>query len=50
MLVSLVWDMEDKYGASKGPCGFLGVVGTTELDDFIREFDTLCDMQQLWNP
>jgi hypothetical protein len=42
--------MEDMYGASKGPHRFLRAVGITELDDFIWEFDTLCDMQQLWNP
>jgi hypothetical protein len=41
--------MEDMYGASKGPHRFLGVVDTIKLNDFIREFDTWSDMQQLWN-
>jgi len=35
VLVALVWDMEDMYGASKRPNQFLGVVGTIKLDDFI---------------
>jgi hypothetical protein len=42
--------MEDMYGASKGPHLFSRAVDTIKLNDFIREFDTLCDMQQLWNP
>jgi hypothetical protein len=37
--------MEDMNGASKGPCQFLGVVGTIELDEFIQKFDTWCDMK-----
>jgi hypothetical protein len=45
-----VWDMEDMYGASKGPRRFSKVVNTIKMDDFIREFNTWCDMQQLWNP
>jgi len=49
MLVPFVWDMEDMYGASKGPHQFLGVIDTIELDDFISEFNTLCDMEQLQN-
>ncbi len=28
----------------------MGASGTIELDDFIKEFDTWCDMQQLQNP
>ncbi len=48
--ISFMWDIEDMYDASKGLCQFSGVIGTTKLDDFIRDFDTLCDMQQLWNP
>jgi hypothetical protein len=31
----LLWDMEDMCGTSKGPCQYLGVVNTIELDDFI---------------
>jgi hypothetical protein len=44
LFVPLVWDMEDMYGTSKMPCQFLGVVGAIELDDFIWEFNTWCDM------
>jgi hypothetical protein len=44
MLVPFVWDMEDLYGTSKGPCRFLGAVNNIELDDFIQEFNTWCDM------
>lgn len=47
---SLLWDMEDIYGTSQGPYQYLKVVGTIELDDFIQDFDTTWDMQQLWNP
>jgi hypothetical protein len=35
VLVPFVWDMEDMYGASKGPHQFLGAVDIIELDDFI---------------
>ncbi|OAE28330.1 hypothetical protein AXG93_2490s1200 [Marchantia polymorpha subsp. ruderalis] len=38
------------YGAAKGPRRYSGAVGTIELDDFIQEFDTWCDMQFLRNP
>jgi hypothetical protein len=41
--------MEDMYGASKGPYQFSRAIGTIKLDDFIRKFDTWCDMQQLQN-
>jgi hypothetical protein len=40
----LLWDMEEMYGATKGPCQYLGAVGTIELHDFIQEFDNWCDM------
>jgi hypothetical protein len=43
--VPFVWDMEDMYGASKRPHQFLGAIDTIELDDFIQEFNTWCDMQ-----
>jgi hypothetical protein len=46
----LLWDMEDMYGTTKRPCRYLGVVGTIELNDFIHEFDSWCDMQQMRNP
>ncbi len=33
----------------KGPQRYLGAVGTIELEDFIQEFDSWCDMQMLRN-
>ncbi|BBN14385.1 hypothetical protein Mp_6g11220 [Marchantia polymorpha subsp. ruderalis] len=42
--------MDGMYGAMKGPRRYSGAVGTIELDDFIQEFDTWCDMQFLHNP
>ncbi|BBN19983.1 hypothetical protein Mp_8g15430 [Marchantia polymorpha subsp. ruderalis] len=42
--------MDGMYGASKGPRRYSGAVGTIELDDFIQEFDTWCDMQFMRNP
>jgi hypothetical protein len=45
----LPWDMDEMYGATKGPRRFSGAMGTIELDDFIQEFDTWCDMQMLRN-
>jgi len=41
----LLRNMEDIYGTFKGPCQYLGMISTIELDDFIWEFDTWCDMQ-----
>jgi hypothetical protein len=35
VFASLLWDMEDMYGTSKGPRRYLKAVGTIELDDFI---------------
>jgi hypothetical protein len=40
----LLWDMEEMYGATKGPRQYSKAVGTIELDDFIQEFDSWCDM------
>ena len=37
------------YGVTKGPRRYSGAVGTIDLDDFIQEFDTWCDMQSLRN-
>ena len=45
----LIWDMDGMYGAMKGPRRYSGAVGTIELEDFIQEFDTWCDMQMLRN-
>jgi hypothetical protein len=42
--------MEKMYRTTKGPCQYLGAVGTIELDDFIQKFDSWCDMQQMRNP
>ncbi|PTQ28729.1 hypothetical protein MARPO_0156s0026, partial [Marchantia polymorpha] len=42
--------MDGMYGAMKGPRRYSGAMGTIELDDFIQEFDTWCDMQFLRNP
>jgi len=33
----------------KGPRRYSGAVGTIELEDFIQEFDSWCDMQMLHN-
>jgi hypothetical protein len=40
----LIWDMDEGSGAMKGPQHYLGAVGTIELEDFIQEFDSWCDM------
>ncbi len=45
----LIWDMDGGSGAMKGPRRYSGVVGTIELEDFIQEFDSWCDMQMLRN-
>ena len=47
----LIWDadMDGGYGVVKGPRRYSGAVGTIELEDFIQEFDTWCDMQMLRN-
>lgn len=37
------------YGANKGPRRYSGAVGTLDLDDFIQEFDSWCDLQQMRN-
>jgi hypothetical protein len=36
----LLWDMENMYGALKGPCKYSRTIGTIELHDFIRKFNT----------
>jgi hypothetical protein len=45
----LIWDMDGGSRAMKGPRRYSGVVGTIELEDFIQEFDSWCDMQMLRN-
>ncbi len=42
--IQLLWDMEDVYGVSKKLYWYLGAINTIELDDFIWEFNTWCDM------
>jgi hypothetical protein len=42
--------MENMYGTTERPCRYLGKVSTIELNDFIHEFDSWCDMQQMHNP
>ena len=49
IVAPLLWDMEEVYGATKGPRRYSGAVNTIDLDDFIQEFDTWCDMQTLRN-
>jgi hypothetical protein len=41
--------MDGGSGAMKGPRRYSGVVGTIELEEFIQEFDSWCDMQMLRN-
>ncbi len=45
----LIWDVDGGSGAMKGPRRYSGAVGTIELEDFIQEFDSWCDMQMLHN-
>ncbi len=49
IMAPLIWDMDWGFGAMKGPRHYSGVVGTIELEDFIQEFDSWCDMQMLHN-
>jgi hypothetical protein len=44
------WDMEEIYGATRGPQRFSGKIGTIELDNFMQEFECWCDQQSLKNP
>ncbi|CAK9222544.1 unnamed protein product [Sphagnum troendelagicum] len=41
--------MDGGSGAMKGPRRYSCAVGTIELEDFIQEFDSWCDMQMLRN-
>jgi hypothetical protein len=45
----LIWDMDEGSGAMKDPRRYSVVVGIIELEDFIQEFDSWCDMQMLRN-
>ena len=42
--------MDEMYGASRVSRRYSGAVGTLDLDDFIQEFDSWCDLQQMRNP
>jgi hypothetical protein len=44
IVTPLIWDMDGGFGAMKGPRCYSGAVGTIELEDFIQEFDSWCDM------
>jgi hypothetical protein len=43
-------DMDETYGATRGPRRFSGRIGTIELEDFMQEFECWCDQQSLKNP
>jgi hypothetical protein len=45
----LIWDMDGGFGAMKGLWRYSSVVGTIELEDFIHEFNSWCEMQMLRN-
>ncbi len=45
----LIWDMDGSSRAMKGPRRYSGAVGTIELEDFIQEVDSWCNMQMLRN-
>jgi hypothetical protein len=47
IVAPLIWDMDRGFEAMKGPRRYSGAVGTIELEDFIKEFDSWCDMQML---
>jgi hypothetical protein len=36
----LICDMDGGFRDMKGPCRYLGAMGTIELEDFIQEFDS----------
>jgi hypothetical protein len=40
----LIWDMDGGSRTMKGPRHYSSAVGTIELEDFIQEFDSWCDM------
>jgi hypothetical protein len=44
------WNMDETYGATRGPRRFSGRVGTVELEDFMQEFECWCHQQSLKNP
>jgi hypothetical protein len=46
---TLIWDMDRGSRAMKGPRRYSGAIGTIELEDFIQEFNSWCDMQMLCN-
>jgi hypothetical protein len=42
--------MDDIYGTIKRPHQYSTTINTIELNDFIQEFGSWCDMQQIHNP
>jgi hypothetical protein len=44
IVAPLIWDMDGVSGAMKGLRCYSGAMGTIELEDFIQEFDSWCDM------
>ncbi len=49
IVAPLIWDMDRGSRTMKGPRRYSGAVGTIELEDFIQEFDSWCNMQMLCN-
>ncbi len=45
----LIWAMDEGSRAMKGSRRYSGAMGTIELEDFIQEFDSWCDMKMLRN-
>jgi hypothetical protein len=47
----LSWlDMNETYGATRGPRRFFGKIDTIELDDFMQKIECQCDQQSPKNP
>jgi len=49
IVAPLIWDIDGGFGAMKGLRCYPGAVGTIELENFIQEFDSWCDIQMLRN-
>ncbi len=44
IVAPLIWDMDRGSKAMKGPQRYSGAMDTIELEDFIQEFDSWCNM------
>jgi hypothetical protein len=44
IVAPLIWDLDRGFGTMKGPRCYSGAMGTIELEDFIQEFDSWCNM------